>query len=230
VATKKIHQSNFDEISLEYSHLRQEILHNGTLNSQTLGTTIVIVGALMGFAFSEQIIYDIIKGVIFFLVAIIVLINTLQILDRERATYVIASYIHIFIESKSSDLQWESRLKKFREKSEELGYGDFITSQLIINIIFVAGNTVLGNYYLYKGIMHSASADAKITSLAIALILANSLTFYFIFRAWSRYKKYDKNHEAIYTNIWKDIKNNKTRNSNRAHRVTAASRDEPKSE
>ena len=216
MATNKTSQSTFEEISLEYSHLRQEILHNGTLNSQTLAATLAIVGVLMGLAFSERVSNDAIRGVMFFLAAIIILINTLQILDRERATYVIASYIRVFIESKLSDLRWESRLKEFREESKKLGYGDFITSQIIINTIFVIVNTILGNIYLYNGLMNPVNARSNITSLAVALIVANSFTLCFIFHASKKYKMYANKHEVLYANVWEIVKNKKSPKPKRA--------------
>lgn len=106
---------------LLYDQLRKEILHRDTISLQTLGAVTVFVGALMGFAFSNQISSSpLLKVLLFFTAEIVAFTGQQLYLDRRRGMSLISSYIRVFIEEKTIDLKWETRISKFREISAGL--------------------------------------------------------------------------------------------------------------
>lgn len=195
-------ENEFTELSLEYSQLRQEILHNGNFNAQTLSTTLTIVGVLMGFAFSQQIPEPLIKGLIFFLAEIITAFVILQTLDRERSTFLIASYLHVFTEKKFQYLKWETRLARFREKAQKDGFGDFIGNQLLIYVLIISINFFLGTYY----VIQSTQQQSYFILIVIVLIVAFSISLSFIIEGWKRYKRYVINYKKTFENKWDEVR------------------------
>lgn len=195
-------ENEFAELSLEYSQLRQEILHNGTLNSQTLSTTLAIVGILMGFAFTKEITDGLIKGILFFLAELVTLFVILQTSDRERATFAIASYLHVFTETKFEHLKWETRLAKFREQAPKDGFGDFIGNQLWIYMLIIAINFILGAYYIIK----SAQNQSYFVLAIIGLIFAFVITLSFIWIGWNRYNRFVLRYKETFENVWKKVR------------------------
>lgn len=135
------------EILSQFDKLRAEILHNDTLGLQLLGATLVLVSAAMGFAVQEKT-NDLLRIGIFLGTTYILFISMYQTIDRMRSTFLIASYIRVFLEENTKHIQWETRLAKFCSAEPDEGYNPFsslLTTYVIIalvNLILVVVYTI----------------------------------------------------------------------------------------
>lgn len=189
-----------EELLFEYDQLRKEILHNDTLTIQILGGIVLLAGALMSVAFSEAVTDLWVKGFLFFLVQLIACIGVWQTIDRGRSTYVIASYLRIFVEPKVKDPQWETRLHEFRKRSAKIDtsqkYGEFINYQMLTYLFLIIINFFLGAVHVI------------IEFPLLAIFVAGNLvvTVWFLRTAWRRLMKYTVDYETAFDGVWREIR------------------------
>lgn len=104
-----MNQNNIKILSdMEYNSLRQEILEvaNRELNLINFGVT--ATAAILAFAFNT-------KDPFIFLLPLTILYGTLtQLCNSLRQTLTVATYIRVCIESRRSDLNWESFVHELR--------------------------------------------------------------------------------------------------------------------
>jgi hypothetical protein len=183
----------------EYDQLRKEILHNDTLTIQILGGIALLAGILMSAAFRNEVPNLWVKGFLFFLVQLIACIGVWQTVDRGRSTYVIASYLRIFVEPQVKDPQWETRLHEFRKRSVKIDtlqkYGDFINYQMLTYLFLIIINFLLG----------VAHAINELPLLAI-FVTGNLPIVWFLITAQKRLMKYTVDYETAFDGIWKEIR------------------------
>jgi len=139
---------NNEELLFEYDQLRTEIIHNSTLTTQITAGILTLGAALMAIAFSEIITNLAAKGfLLLVLIPLIAAIGMWQTLDRSRSTYVIASYLRIFIEPLLKNVRWETRLHEFRKHSKGINpssqLGEFTNYQLLTYLFLLLINFIL---------------------------------------------------------------------------------------
>lgn len=195
-------ENDLKELLLEHDQLRKEILHNEVLNTQILTATLIVVSALMGFAFSETIPDLTVKGILFFIAEIVALIGILQSTDRGRITFMIASYLRTFTEPQLRQLKWETRLMDFRQHSPRQGYGEFIANNLWIYMLIAIANFGLGGWHILQGFQGSIGLYGIIVFLVLWLLI----TIWLVWTGWSRYNQYVFKHRETFDPIWAKIR------------------------
>ena len=70
----------------------------------------------MTIAASQAIPSEFVKGCLFYVASAVSLIGLYQILNQDRATYVLGHYLRIFLESQMPYMKWETRLYTLRER------------------------------------------------------------------------------------------------------------------
>jgi hypothetical protein len=192
-------EPDLKELISEHEALRREILHNETVVMQTVTSTIAIVSAIMGFAFSN-IVEDLrAKSFLFFAAESIVIIAMTQSLDKVRLTYLIASYLRVFTEAKLHHLKWETRLSEFRKFQPKKGYSGLIDNQLWVYSFIALINFACGAFNVIK---HYKSEPIPIFLLACGLIL----TIYLIVNARINCNKYVYRHVETFESVWTGVR------------------------
>lgn len=202
-----------DELRFEYDQLRKEILHNDRLTMQIFLGVIALLSALMSVTFGIHVQNLWIKDFLFLFAMIIGFIGLDQTIDRERSTFIIASYLRMFIEPNTTGIKWEGRLKKFRERSHAKSvipsYGEFInylsfTYPILIIINFVLFAVyVFSEYWTHPGI-YIAGATAVVLCVAI-------YTLWRLYRSWLKTRKYTIEHAIYFDPIWQEIRDEEKR-------------------
>lgn len=190
------------ELMFEYEQLRQEILQNDVLTLQILGATVLLVGTIMGIAFSEAVKSFAVKGVLFFMADVVALVGMLQHTDRGRSSFLIASYLRIFTEDKMRNVQWETRLSKFRKYSHGRGYGKFISDQLWAYVFIVVANFALGGFHILLDFQNSPLFPGVISLLILGLLV----TFWLVRVIVRRYIESVFRHQETFDPIWRKVR------------------------
>ena len=190
------------ELMFEYEQLRQEILQNDVLTLQILGATVLLVGTIMGIAFSEAVKSFAVKGVLFFMADVVALVGMLQHTDRGRSSFLIASYLRIFTEEKMRNVRWETRLAKFREYSHGRGYGEFISDQLWAYVFIVVANFALGSFHILLDFQNSPLFSGVISLLILGLLV----TFWLVRVIVRRYIESVFRHQESFDPIWRKVR------------------------
>lgn len=146
MGTSRLREGAKEELMAEYNHLRQEILNSHGITMQIMTFTTVLVGVLMGFAFSNEVTDYTLKALLFMLAGIIGIIGYVQDGDRMRSVYMIGSYIKTFIEPDLTYIQWETRLPEFRTTAPRSTRTHRFFHQRLIYIILIGGNFGLVAY------------------------------------------------------------------------------------
>lgn len=145
-----ISDKEHEEILFQYHRLREEILHNDVMSMQQLAAVLVLVGVIMGFAFSDKIEEKniILKSLCFVIASGISSFGFLQHVDRIRTTFKIASFMRIFLEEHTTQLKWERRLQEFRTlKKDDADPRSFAFLSLYGVVIFINFILALGFFY-----------------------------------------------------------------------------------
>ncbi len=190
------------ELLSEHEQLRREILHNETINAQTITATLIIVSAIMGFAFSAAVQEPLVKSALFFIAESVAIIAMFQSTDRGRLTFLIASYLRIFTEERLRHLQWETRLLEFRKLYPKEGYGEYIGNTLLTYTFLILGNFVLASLYAVQAFLNTVIFYGVIILLAIGLII----TLWLLRIGQNRYTKFVYKHVDTFDSIWKKIR------------------------
>jgi hypothetical protein len=195
-----------DERMFEYDQLRKEILHNDTLTMQILGGVVVVASALMSVAFGINVQNLLIKGLLFFFAEIIAIIGLGQTIDRERSTFIIASYLRTFIEPNTTGIKWESRLREFRTRSHAKSalpsYGEFINYQRFTYLFLIAIN-----FLSSAGcVLYELRCPPGIYFAGTGILCNAVLTIWLLRWAWLASLKYTVNHDLLFDPIWQGIR------------------------
>jgi hypothetical protein len=192
-------EPDLKELISEHEALRREILHNETVVMQTVTSTIAIVSAMMGFAFSEFVKNLTVKSFLFFAAESLVIIAMMQSLDKVRLTYLIASYLRVFTETKLHHLKWETRLSEFRKFQPKKGHRGLIDNQLWVYSFIALINFACGAFYVVQSY---PSSQIAIFLLACGLIL----TMYLIVNARINCNKYVYRHVETFESVWTGVR------------------------
>ena len=126
----------------EYKSLREEILANDRLCLQAIAIVLSATGIIFvqGFA---------IKNCWFFLIPIpIIEIVYYYVTDKRFGTWVIASYIVVFLEPQLSGLNFETRLRGFREQCKKNnihlvpGQNPMLNELILFNLLIIISATL----------------------------------------------------------------------------------------
>jgi hypothetical protein len=182
-------ERDLKELISEHEALRREILHNETVIMQTLTSTMVIVGAIMGFAFSNVVTDLTVKSFLFFSTEGIIAIAMIQSVDKAR----------LFTEAKLHHLKWETRLSEFRKLHQKKGYGGLIANQLWIYALITLANFGCGAFY---AIQSFSSSPIAIFFLGCGLIITICLITY----VRMSLNKYVYRHTETFEPVWTAIR------------------------
>lgn len=141
------HANPDEELRFQYDKLRSEILHNDVLSVQSLAAILLLIGAITGYAFSDKVTPTIPITAFFAASIIISFIGLKQNSERIRGTFIIASYLRIFMEGHTKHLRWETRLQKFRDNEPYYSYtrySAYLNSYVVIALL----NSFLIIWYL----------------------------------------------------------------------------------
>jgi hypothetical protein len=188
-------EPDLKELISEHEALRREILHNETVIMQTVTSTMAIVTAMMGAAFSEVVKDEMAKSFLFFAAESVVFVAMMQSLDKLRLIYLTASYLRVFTEAKLHHLKWETRLSEFRKLQPKKGYRGLIDNQLWGYSFIALINFAWGAYYAAKA---SQFSPIVIFLLVCGLIL----TIYLIVNARINCNKYVYRHVETFESVW----------------------------
>ena len=138
------------ELLFQYDKLRAEILHNDLLTFQILGATIVLVTAIFGIAFNPAMLSAKGKGFLFAVANAVTIIGMFQGIDRQRTTFLIASYMRYYLEPQTSHIKWETKLMGFRRLSpRKSGYGATLGYELITYFVLILASLILGIFFTW---------------------------------------------------------------------------------
>src|SRR5690606_26226562 len=134
--------SSFEATRFEYQQLRDEILQDEVLVTDTLKTTLTLAGAAITVALSEFFSAPLGRGFILYLGELIAVIGLRHIAHIQLSIHIIGSYLREFLEKAKSDVpQWERRSfhfrKTFREK-EHMGAMETIRHSYWTQLLLVA--------------------------------------------------------------------------------------------
>jgi hypothetical protein len=192
-------EPDLKELISEHEALRREILHNETVIMQTVTSTMAIVTAMMGAAFSEVVKDEMAKSFLFFAAESVVFVAMMQSLDKLRLIYLTASYLRVFTEAKLHHLKWETRLSEFRKLQPKKGYRGLIDNQLWGYSFIALINFAWGAYYAHES---SKSNQIVILLLSCGLIL----TIYLIVNARINCNKYVYRHVETFESVWTGVR------------------------
>jgi hypothetical protein len=192
-------KSTPEELKFEYDQLRKEIMQNDLLTVQVMAGIIILTGALMGFA-SNQTVDPLLKAFLFFFLEITALIGLMQNTDRMRSTYAIGSYLKIFIEAKTENVKWETRIAKFRSKRPKHGRIQFFIHQRLMYTIIIFTNYIFGGYFFLK-----SNTFLFVTSFRI-LLLGLFITVLLLFIQSRNHALLGREHTKLYDDIWREIR------------------------
>jgi hypothetical protein len=196
-------EPDLKELISEHEALRREILHTETVVTQTATSTIAIVSAIMGFAFSNFVEDPRVKSFLFFAAESIVIIAMMQSLNKVRLIYLIASYLRVFTEAKLHYLKWETRLSEFRKFQPKKGYRGLIDNQLWVYSFITMTNFACGAFYVVK----SCESSPKYLPMAIVLLVCGLiLTIYLIVDARISCNKYVYRHVETFESVWMGVR------------------------
>jgi hypothetical protein len=206
-----------EELRFEYDKLRQEILQNDSLSFQVLAPILIVIGTIMGFAFSQVITYRPMKGVLFYSSIIIAFFGLLHSIDRAKGTFLIASYLQKFVEPKLSEVRWETRLVSIRKKTFS-AINHRLMSLHIWYVIIGWLNWGIGSLYIWREIeqnfesYNQTSLRGFYAVIFISLIGVFTITVF----AFQQNTKYITNHTETYGSLWQKVLNdeNHAENSN----------------
>jgi FtsH-binding integral membrane protein len=176
-------EPDLKELISEHEALRREILHNETVIMQTVTSTMAIVTAMMGAAFSNVVENEMAKSFLFFAAESVVFVAMMQSLDKLRLIYLTASYLRVFTEAKLHHLKWETRLSEFRKLQPKKGYRGLIDNQLWGYSFIALINFAWGAYYAVKAAQSSPMAAQASPITVVLLVCGLILTIYLIVNA-----------------------------------------------
>lgn len=195
--------ARIEDLRIEYNLLRTEILHNDTLVLQILGAILVLIGTAFTVAFSGLIDEPIVRGVILVSTAAIALVGMSQGIDRARGSFLIASYLRIFVEPELPALRWETRLAIYRKRTPRVGFGKFINYQMwvyttvTIICLTLATFTIVGD---------SSQTIIPLYVRVIFLVSAFGVTIWVTYRSWERFYQFVLHYPETFDPIWRAIR------------------------
>jgi hypothetical protein len=147
-----------------------------------------------------------IKSLLFLLSQVIASIGLWQTVQRTHTSFLIASYLRIFIEPRTTGLRWESRLKEFRKRipatSFSLRFGEFFIYQLL-TYLFLIAITFLSSAALAIYEFRDSFLVYVVSVLALGI---GALTLWFLRTSWSTVKSYSANSGETFEPIWKQVR------------------------
>jgi hypothetical protein len=194
--------TRIDELHIEYNLLRQEILHNDTLILQVLGAALVFIGTTITLAFSERITEPSVRGLLLIFAAAIALIGMSQGIDRARGSFLIASYLRIFVEPELPALRWETRLAEYRQRTPRVGFGKFINYQMWVYTALAIICLTFATLYILS------DTSQTIIPLYPRMILVTCSaigTLWFLALSWRRFSRFVIHHRETFDPIWRAI-------------------------
>ena len=147
----------------------------------------------------------------FYTSIVIAFIGVIHSIDRVRGSFVIAAYLARFIEPKTPNIKWETRLKLFRDKSSS--YGHHRLMSLNLSYVVIAWlNWFLGTGYLLREIQqnHTLHSEFVLWLIRIGIILTGLATVGLTWFAKSQHNKYITNYIKTYDDIWKKVEDSET--------------------
>ena len=178
----------YDALLEEYKSLREEVLKRQDARLYILGFTLAAIGTIIGFALNEK---DITRfefdGYILALVTLaLIILNAALILTIQYTQQIdiISSYIRKYIESKITEIGWETRwthyrnLKKCNPKSAGLPLG---TSKPLA--LF---------YALLTASVYYIASISKVNKFQIAFAIVSVLAIFSFFFSYDLYMRKTK--------------------------------------
>jgi hypothetical protein len=202
VKTVAQEQTDAEELRFEYDQLRKEILQNDHLTLQILWATAIINGAIMTIAFSEAVESSAMKGLLFFVVEVIAILAALQTASRSHSTFLIASYLRAFVEPKTTNLKWETRLQILRDFSPHSRSPLQICYLLILGLLALAAFG-LGSWHVVQTIHNPPQLYLTFAAITVGLILTLWLL---IVEAGKRYYDVSYKSKETFDHLWQDVK------------------------
>jgi drug/metabolite transporter (DMT)-like permease len=200
--TAEREENDSKELLFQYERLREEILHNDALAFQILGATIVLVTAIFGVIFSQAVFDAKGKGFLFAVADAVAIIGMFQGVDRQRSTFLIASYLRHFIEPHMSHVRWETRLLRFRQlSSRKSGYGATLGYELITYFVLVIACLVLGIVFTWFDYFGNPEFVSSMLFWVVVLIVSA----WFIYRAWVNQNECVIGHYKTFDPVWDKI-------------------------
>ena len=190
-----------EELLFEYDQLRKEILQNDTLTMQIFGATVLLAGTIITITSSLQINLTL-SGALIFVVWLVTVIALHQAVDRGRSSFVIASYLRLFVEEKLDGIKWETRLALFRGISRQHGYNSILTGQLwTYNLILVA-TFLVGSWCIIADLPYMKNILVALE--APGLFIWALFTIRLLWSAYRGYPTYGIKNVHLFDDVWKE--------------------------
>ncbi len=128
----------------EYKSLREEILANDRLCLQAITIALSATGIIFGQGLANK------NCWIFLIPMPILAVIYYYVTDKRFGTRVIASYIVAFLEPQLSGLNWETRLRRFREQCKKKGIhlipgqNPMVNELMLFNLLIILSGTLFG--------------------------------------------------------------------------------------
>ena len=171
--------SPFEELIFEYDQLRREILQQDMQSIQVVAGVIFLVSALMTIAFNVAASSLLVKGLLFLLAQVIASVGLWQTVQRAYTSLTIASYLRTFVEPKTAELKWESRLKNFRRRAQarfrHLRLGEYFNYLLIYLLLIIVNFLLSAGYVIYE-----LRLSPLLTPAVILIVCVGALTIWFL--------------------------------------------------
>jgi hypothetical protein len=188
-----------EDLRFEYDQLRKEILQNDTHALQIFGGTVLLAGTIITIASSLDITLTL-RGIFIFLVWLITAISLHQAIDRGRSSFVIASYLRLFVEDKLEGVKWETRLAHFRSISRRHGYNSILTGQLWTYNLILLVTFVVGSWYFISDL--PPTLDLRLVLEAAGLLVWACFTFWLLWSAFKGFPDYGIKNIRFFDAIW----------------------------
>jgi hypothetical protein len=203
-----------EDLRFEYSHLNQEIDHNENRINEILGAALLLISALLSVAFSQYVSNRFLQFLLYFLVQAIACLGLRQTLERERGTFVIASYLRTFIEPELPGLKWETRLEKFRSRSQKTTRHTFYINYrlftypflILLSFLLIAAHLY---YYLQPTIIPTTAAIAVVVLDFVVMVC-------FVIGEWKFLNEVTINHAKSFDPLWLEIKQEESKGVKRS--------------
>jgi hypothetical protein len=125
--------------------------------------------------------------------------------QRAYTSLTIASYLQTFVEPKTAELKWESRLKIFRRRAQarfrQLRLGEYF-NYLLIYLLLIMINLLLSVGY----VIDELRLSPLLTLAAILIACVGALTIWFLWTSLNIVKMYTANSGETFDKIWKEVK------------------------
>lgn len=191
-----------EELLAEYDQLRKAINHNDAITLQILTFIILLTSALMGFAFSQQVVDNSMKAALFLLVQIFAFIGLTQNADRMKSTYILGSYIKTFIEPKTTNIRWETRLFQFRSVPKRYDSVNLSILQSVVYGIIILTNFFLCSYYFAQA-YNTIIPPVVVTGV---MVIGLMITILLLLLYYRNYILLNRKHTSTFDAVWRKIK------------------------